>query len=257
MTIDVCDELNEVSSFTPEEIAGLGEGETTNHQFGDHDDDPDDTTLVVPDDDTKKLLAKCAVHGVRFRSISKEIDAMRPDILALKQKFGVKQGYIGKRLVIDERNSMVWNEYCLYVFGVTAGQMNRLLNASDDKADNVVPPDPRQSKNYKLGLQDAQGAHAVWKRKQLAAGTIFKSDCALPASVPETKPAFDKPDPYAYWEQFREEPETLSGELVAMLVELGLDYQQMLRVAELMKKQAKAQVGQAQDTKKTKAAKAA
>ena len=240
------DDLNNLPEMTPA-IYGALQDETDgiSHQLCDH--AFDDLTLQIPDDDTKKLLAKCADHGVRFRSISKEIDSMRSDILGLKAKFGVKQGYCGKRLVIDGVNAMLWSEYCQHIFGVSAGQMNRLLNATDEKAVDTMPPDPRESKNYKLGLRDAEEKYDLWKRKQLAAGTIFKADCALPDQLPETKPVsvaspVNRDDPHAYWRQFREEPQTMASELVAMLAEVGMDYQTILQVVEAVKKQAKTQL---------------
>jgi hypothetical protein len=51
----------------------------------------------------------------------------------------------------------------------------------------------------------------------------------------------DSKDPYAYFEQFKDEPQTMASELAAMLLEFRLDEQQTTTVLDLLKKQLKAQ----------------
>ncbi len=40
-----------------------------------------------------------------------QIEQWRPTLIALKQKFAVKQGHEGKRFVVDG-HGIFWNEYC-------------------------------------------------------------------------------------------------------------------------------------------------
>lgn len=215
-----------------------------------HEDNPEpieyyDEDVVVPDQETLELIEDVTKNAEEFKATHKKLKKLVDPhkIAALKVRFGVSQGVRGHSLLIGKM-PMNWEDFVRFFYDCTPRHLNRLLNIEDEKPTNVRQPDPAKSRNYQLGYDSAEAKFEDWKRKQLAAGIVFKSDCALPKSTPVATPAFDKQDPYAYWEQFREEPETLSGELVAMLSELGLDYQQMLKVVELMKKEAKAQAGQ-------------
>jgi len=59
-------------------------------------------------------------------------------------------------------------------------------------------------------------------------------------------PHFDKKDPYAYFEQFREEPQTMGDEISAMLIEFKLDQQQIKEVLRYAEMNAKRTLNQMQ-----------
>ena len=56
-------------------------------------------------------------------------------------------------------------------------------------------------------------------------------------------PHYDRKDPYAYFEQFKSEPQTLGDELAAMLIEFGLDLYQIKDVLRYAEKDAKLTLG--------------
>ena len=51
----------------------------------------------------------------------------------------------------------------------------------------------------------------------------------------------DAGDPYFYFHQFRDEPQTMASELAAMLLGFNLDEQQTVTLLDLLKKELKAQ----------------
>jgi hypothetical protein len=117
MALLVEDELDEVTS--PE----IPEVENENNNGGDDLEHPTEE----PDDETVKLLQECDEHAKSFRAVVDEIDTIKPTIIRLKSKFGVKKGYAGKRLVVDGVNAMLWSEYCQITFNITPNRMNQFI----------------------------------------------------------------------------------------------------------------------------------
>jgi hypothetical protein len=239
------DDLKDLPSLAPlSPSVPIDEHETNYHHSNECDDDG--TDFEVPTDEvTIALIKKCNEHGKAFKKVKDIVDEMRADIIALKDKFGVRRGVCGKRLVIGE-HAMLWSEYLQTYFGCTSQYMNRILNISDQPL-HKAQPNPRESENYKLGIQEATQKHEDWKRAQLAVGTVFKRDTGIPRTE------FTAVDPYVYWHQFASEPQTLASELVAMFIELKMDAQQINQVIDLLKKETKAQT--AELAKATKAGK--
>jgi hypothetical protein len=79
------------------------------------------------------------------------------------------------------------------------------------------------------------------KKHELQIATEEDGDDVEPPSVVEPKPTLDSRDPYAYFDQFRDEPQTMAGELAAMLLEFHMDEQQTAIILDLLKKELKAQ----------------
>lgn len=232
MPITVDDELtDDRSEVTSEEISEVTD---------DQEDVADEyqPTIVKADEQTLALHAQCKEFAGRFHSLCDEIETYRSPILTLRKKFGVKQGCSGNVISFPDLGEVLWSQYCDKVFKLTPRRVNQLLDTKDETPANVVkervPDDekPLYQKGHRAGYQKAMD-------DMLAKGVDVKASAPLPEV--ESKPMFDRSDPYAYWEQFREEPQTMSSELVAMLIELGLDCQTVTQVIELMKKEAKRQ----------------
>jgi hypothetical protein len=119
---------------------------------------------------------------------------------------------------------------------------------AESKPEPADKPEPNTSKAkrwYKvgddsrsLGIGSKNDLRAQGKRmhdeplsaEELAAITR----CAQPARL-------DSKDPYAYFEQFGDEPQTMASELAAMLLEFRMDEQQTSALLDLLKKELRAQ----------------
>jgi hypothetical protein len=120
-----------------------------------------------------------------------------------------------------------------------------IAESKSEPADNPEPNTRKAKRWYKvgddsrsLGIGSKNDLRAQGKRshdeplsaEELAAIT----KCAQPVRL-------DSKDPYAYFEQFKDEPQTMASELAAMLLEFHLDEQQTTSLLDLLKKQLKAQ----------------
>jgi hypothetical protein len=234
----MADELNEIST------AEIAELEDEMEDVGGQDDDYVDDGVyhsIKPDATTKKLLAEIASNKDRFRSACDVIDQLRPSIIALKTKFKVRQGHKGIGIFIEECAQYTqWNEYCQYMFGVTAHRMNQLLNEKDKPfAAAVKKPDcekPMFKKGYKAAVEETVN--------KLEAAGINVAEALKTATPPqvttreEPKPFIDPKDSYAFFETFKAEPQTMASELASMLIEFNMDDTQLI---DALKKELKAQ----------------
>lgn len=209
----------------------------------DHDEDREHPT-TEPDEETVKLFEECAKHANRFRNAADEIEVLKPTIIRLKNKFGVKKGYEGRRLIVDGHNSMLWSEFCQVTFNVSAHRMNQLCNAVDKDNKTVITqrgkPDvekPLYKKGYAKAFEEmiAKGyapPMSVDENREEHKDNVVEMQAAL-----EPKP-LDPHDPYAYFERFRDEPQTMASELATMLVGFNCDDTTLLAA---LKKELKAQ----------------
>ena len=161
-----------------------------------------------PSPEAKVLIKTVLAVGKEWQSKRKTVtdyfDQHKLEVLKLRNEFAVKQGTKGRMLHVPQPNgtveAMYWSDFVLLAFGVSERHINRLLGIHE----SPNPPDPAKSKNYKLGF--AAGQEAAM-RGQVQAPTV-----AQPVSK------LDKGDPYAYFEQFKEEKQTFVSELAAMVV---------------------------------------
>lgn len=175
-----------------------------------------------PTPEAKALITSVIEVGKEWQSKRKTateyLEQHKLEVLKLRTEFGVKQGTKGKLLYVpqpdDTPRAMYWSEFVKFAFGVSERHINRLLGIPVESPD---PPDPKNSKNYKLGFAAGQEAAL---RGQVQAPVV-----AQPVS------ALDKRDPYAYFEQLKDEKQTFAYELAAMVVEIydPLDAEEMLK----------------------------
>src|SRR5580704_13821081 len=163
MAMDVeSDELNSIDPSKAiiaeltddmEDVSGMDDPE---HTDVDYEDDPEHPA-IKPDTVTQSYLQSIAANKSRFMSAISVIDCLRPTIIALKDKFNVRRGHEGDRIYVDGRG-MYWNEYCQYMFGITAHRMNQLLQDKDKEPGTVIKkPDcekPLFQKGYKRAVEE-------------------------------------------------------------------------------------------------------
>jgi hypothetical protein len=210
-TINV-DQL-EASTITPIEKKNVHQSKTadestkTNSPGSGHELDKE----AEPTAEGKALITTLIAVGEEWQSKRKTatdyFDDHKEDVLKLRAEFGVRQGSKGKLLFVPQpggtQRAMYWSEFVKLAFGVSERHMNRLLGIGAEPKES---PDPKKSKNYKLGLLDGQAAALQ-----------------VPLQAPaETQPAskLDKQDPYAYFEQLKGEKQTFADELAAMVINI-------------------------------------
>jgi hypothetical protein len=141
-----------------------------------------------PTPEAKALIHTVLAVGKEWQSKRKTVTSYfeqhKLEVLKLRNEFGVKQGRKGKMLNVprpdDTTEAMCWSDFVWLTFGVSERHINRLLGINEPPS----PPDPTNSKNYKLGF--AAGQEAA-KRGRVQAPAV-----APPVSK------LDKGDPYAF-----------------------------------------------------------
>jgi hypothetical protein len=184
-----------------------------------------------PTPETKALIQTVLEVGKEWQSKRKTVadyfDQHKLEVLTLRNEFGVKKGTKGKTLYVPQPNGnaepMYWSDFVLLAFGVSERHVNRLLGIPVESPD---PPDPAKSKNYKLGF--AAGQEAAMR------GQVQAPAVAQPVSM------LDKSDPYAYFEQFKEEKQTFASEVASMVVEM-FDAPDATEITKMLEKEVKRQ----------------
>jgi len=187
-----------------------------------------------PSPEAKALIDTVLEVGKEWQSKRKTFtdyfEQHKLEVLKLRNEFGVKQGTEGKLLYVpqpgDAPRAMYWSEFVLLAFGVSERHINRLLDIPVESPD---PPDPKNSKNYKLGFAAGQEAAL---RGQVQAPVV-----AQPVSK------LDKGDPYAYFEQLKDEKQTFASELAAMVVEM-YDATDAAEITKMFDKEVKRQLAE-------------
>jgi hypothetical protein len=169
---------------------------------------------IAPDQDTVDLIEEVIQIAADFKPIHEKLKTIvekgRCKISCLKSAFGVRQGCAGHPLIIAKQ-TFTWEEFVQTYFGVTPRRLNQLLDSKDEKDTRrtVVKTPDEEKELYKKGK---------------AAGKA-EADRELTAMLLETKPSpvvmpDAKGDVYAYFHQLRDEKETFSFELAAMVLEM-------------------------------------
>lgn len=243
--------MEDLLNLTSEEISEVPTEATTPNQDDEEDFQDGEEPVSIPDDSTIKLLDDIKTFAERFRSINKQIATYRSAVLALKAKFEVRQGYSGKVFLID-KVKMNWELYCQHSFGVGARRINQLMNDTDKPLDNPKPKKIAKKSVESIKLTPAPTTTTT---------TTFKvNDTVVQPTAPAVKDvgrclqyangapvsSFALGDPYAHFYQFKSEPQTLAGELAAMLVEFDVDDTTLL---DLLKKELKLQRKELAQTK--------
>jgi hypothetical protein len=138
------DELDSIVVPTSEIISEVDDMERIGKRIDPANEDDGDIEhpATQPDEATLKLIGEAIGFGGQFKSVYKQINAWRPTIIALKEKFKVTKGYEGIRIFV-EGHAMFWNEFCEIYFGVGSRRINQLINEVD-KLDNrtfITKPD--------------------------------------------------------------------------------------------------------------------
>jgi len=160
--------------------------------------------------ETQALITTVLTVGGEWQSKRKTVkdyfEQHKLEVLKLRNAFGVKPGSKGKTLSVPNPNGgvepMYWSDFVSLAFGVSDRHINRLLGINEPPN----PLDPSKSKNYKLGFVAGQEA--------ALRGHVQAPAVAKPLSK------LDKGDPYAYFEQLKDEKQTFASELAAMVVEM-------------------------------------
>jgi hypothetical protein len=217
-----------------------------------------DLDTYVPNDEESKLILAVDEAGKEYKKmhekLTKLFDRIRPSVQALKDNvFRVRKGVSGRAVAIGVI-AVSWEEYCQHTFGVGARRINQLLEIDDRNDDRIVIP---PVKKHHLTEEQLQGMLDDKYEEGVTAGTTGVNDESdaededeTEAGAPEVvrkledvinnSPVTEYPKPagdraYAYFEQFKDEPETMGTEISAMLFDLGLDYatiKQVLRIVE-------------------------
>jgi len=186
-----------------------------------------------PSPETKALISTVLTVGKEWQSKRKTVtdyfEQHKLEVLKLRNEFGVKQGTQGKMLYVpqpdDTTEAMYWSDFVSLAFGVSERHINRLLGINEPPN----PPDPAKSKNYKLGF--AAGQEAAMR------GQVQAPAVAQPVSK------LDKGDPYAYFEQFKDEKQTFASELAAMVVNT-YDATDAAEITKMLEKEVKRQLAE-------------
>jgi hypothetical protein len=217
-----------------------------------------DLDTYVPNDEESKLILAVDEAGTEFKKehekLTKLFDRIRPSVQALKDNvFRVRKGTSGRAVAVGGI-AMSWEEYCHYAFGVGARRINQLLEIDDRKDDhNVLPPvkkfhltheqlDSMLDAKYEQGV--AAGAAGVADNDEAdeteagAPEVVRKlADVISDSPVPKYPEAAEN-RAFSYFEQFKDEPETMGTEIASMLVRLKLDLATIRRVFKIAEKDA-------------------
>jgi hypothetical protein len=211
-----------------------------------------------------ELIADVIKVGTEFRPLHKKLTSLftpevKEQIMKLKTEiFGVQQGDAGRLVAIgeafgDPKLSFYWDEFCGWNFGVSTRRLNQLLETDEvvavrntlkqlhkERVQHRGNGDFNQIKEdalqiVKLGqkalLAQGNAPHPTQAAKDWAMARLKGEDIAHTRSG-----ITDHKDPYEYFEQFREELQTMGDEISAMLIDFKLDILQIrevLRYAEM------------------------
>lgn len=200
--------------------------------------------------------------------VVKQADKLKSEV------FGVSHGNAGRCVNVSADPNVAlnfyWTEFCGWCFGVSARRINQLLDtdeAREERKKEYARPRPADSANAPANLNGNPNFSGRELKKyeqdlaELAAHPEWQRQAQKVTDDSELKPlhkervmhrgngdfeqvkrdalqmvSFDHKDPYAYFEQFREEPQTMGDEISAMLIEFKLDIHQIrevLRYAEM------------------------
>jgi hypothetical protein len=220
-----------------------------------------DLDTYVPNDEESKLILAVNEAGTEYKKmhekLTKLFDRIRPSVQALKDNvFRVRKGASGRAVDIGGI-AVSWEEYCHHTFGVGARRINQLLEIDDRKDDyNVLPPvkkvhltheqlDAMLDAKYEqgvaagaAGVEDESDTEVDDEAEAGAPDVVRKlEDVVNNSPVPKyAKAAGDRA--YEYFEQFKDEPETMGTEIASMLVGLKLDLAAIRRVFKIAEKDA-------------------
>jgi len=188
--------------------------------------------------------------------LTKLFDRIRPSVQALKDSvFRIRKGVSGRAVAIGGI-AVSWEEYCHHTFGVSARRINQLLEIDDRNDDRIVIPPVKKvhltherleamlDAKYKEGISAATAGAGVEDESDTEVDD--ESEAGAPEVVRKLQdvinnsplPEYPKASgdrAFEYFDQFKDEPETLATEISAMLFDLGLDYatiKQVLRIVE-------------------------
>ena len=217
-----------------------------------------DLDTYVPNDEESKLILAVDEAGTEFKmmheKLTKLFDRIRPSVQTLKDNvFRVRKGASGRAVAIG-KIAVSWEEYCHHTFSVSARRINQLLEIDDRNDDRIVIP---PVKKHHLTEQQLQGMLDDKYEEGVAAGAADVEDNGeadeTEAGAPDVVRKLadviaDSPVPkypeavgnraFVYFEQFKDEPETMGTEIASMLVELKLDLATIRRVFKIAEKDA-------------------
>jgi hypothetical protein len=222
-----------------------------------------DLDTYVPNDEESKLILTVNEAGTEFKKVHEKLtklfDRIRPSVQALKDNvFRVRKGVSGRAVAIGEI-AVSWEEYCHHTFGVSARRINQLLEIDDRNDDRIVIPPVKKvhltherleamlDAKYKEGVSAAAAGAGVEDESdtevddepEAGAPEVVRQleDVINNSPLPEyPKAAGDRA--FEYFEQFKDEPETLGTEIASMLVELKLDLATIRRIFKIAEKDA-------------------
>jgi hypothetical protein len=230
-----------------------------------------ENVVVVPSQAWIPIITQAIQRGKEFKVLHTKLtelfnDRLKNNIVRLKNElFCVKQGSAGRTVNVSTDPKMAlnftWEGFCGYAFGVTSRRINQLLDIKDVDAttrqhenhgggDSNKPYDPvvkmRKSElDASLKTQFDKGVEAAGLKpeevvaKLEAAEDSYESERFDEAYKQGLAEAISNKEPYVYFEQFKEEPQTMGAEIAAMLVEFGLDSTQIREVLRYAEKDAK------------------
>jgi len=215
-----------------------------------------DMDTHVPTEDEEKKIALVIDAGTEYKTLHvklmKLFDKCRPWVQDLKDNlFRVRQGSSGRAVVIGGI-ALSWDEFCHATFDVGAKRINQLLEI-DDRKDDLRPTLPPVKKLHLTQQQleemlDAKYEEGIAAAAEGVEDEVDETEAGVPEVVRQLEEAVANAevpklvkgdDVYDYFRQFEKDKQTIATELSAMLVELGLDLQDINEVLRLAAKDAK------------------
>jgi hypothetical protein len=157
---------------------------------------------------------------------------------------GLKPEEVVRKLMDAEDEYWSYRERAAYAQGVRDAQsLGPPVSPEPEPTNNKEPErksDTRKAKSWHTVGDDSRSLGIGSKNDLRAQGK--RQHAEPPQEESEGEPVKLSPkDPYAYYEQFKDEPQTMASELAAMLLEFRMDEQQTTTLLDLLKKQLKAQ----------------
>jgi len=248
----------DIDKMTPEKahelLVGIPEGVVIpdDSEVEDEDEltDPLGNPVVIPDEATAAAINLGITHGGETKPLHvklKEI-AQRPEVIAnysfLKNDvWRVRRGHAATWVLVPGHGAMPWDEtpehegFCLWNYGVTARQMNRLMEVDDLSEAPAVRV--KKTFHFTQAEKDELVNTAIEQGKKEAFAELSLSETeeveeeTEDASNPEVAKmvatlndsAVPKIgcDPYAHFESVKDDHDVLADEFASMLVEFKID----------------------------------
>jgi hypothetical protein len=144
------------------------------------------------------------------------------------------------KLGIPHSTAYVWIDKYAASIGMKKLRQERVQHRAEGNFDQIKTDALEIVKlGQKALLETREDTHPVQAAKDWAMARLKSNDLGL-------VPSLDSDKSYAYFEQFKEEPQTMGDELAAMLVEFGLDLTQIKEVLRYAEMNAKRTLNQMQ-----------